>query len=252
TTDPTGHHSRRSTGHRSCRRAQESARAMSGGEKVSIASDPRTIWGLEEHERPAAVIALLQNCAREFTDAVRRDDAGDAQDMVIHALASVAGLFPDPNDNVHKMLQSLIGVFHAAKWGGHKHLLLRATRPIIGTKKGYGHVVLGGFAISAVKILTEVGSMSGREARKVIAEILADAGCSLKTADHGEAKPITGTAIRNWIEMPESFPAQNEIAADMADIHAANLRQRGAVTKDQALEYFRFHAREMVELSRTL
>ncbi len=223
---------------------------MSGDDQGNRSSDPHTIWMLDEHERPAAVIERLQSCAREFNNAVERDNAGDAQDLAIHALASVAGLFPDPNDGVQKMLQSLCGVFLAAKWGVRKHLLLRASRPIDGTKRGFGHAILGGFAISAVKILTDSGSMSGREGRKIVARILADAGCSLKTGDHGAAKPITGAAIRSWIERPDS--AQNEIAADMAGIHTDNLKRRGATTKDQVIEYFRYHAREMVELSRTL
>lgn len=224
---------------------------MSGGDQVSISSDPRTIWTLDEHARLEAVIELLQNCAREFDAAVKRDDPGAAQDMAIHALSSVAGLFPDPNDGVQKMLLSLNGVFLAAKWGVRKHFLLRASDPIGGMKKGFGHAIVGGFAISAVKILIEAEGMSGREARKIIAQILADAGCSFRKGDHEEVKSITGSAIRNWIEKPDSFRAQNEIAADMADIHAANLTQRGATTTDQVVDYFRFWAREMVERSQT-
>lgn len=215
-------------------------------------SDPRSVWSLPEHERPNAVIEILKACAREFNDAVKRDSSGDAQDMAIHALASVAGLFPDPNDDVHKMLQSLIGVFHAAKWGGHRHILLRASSPIVGTKKGYGHAILGGFAISAVKVLIEGSAMSGREARKTVAQILADAGCSLKTGDHGAERPITDSAIRNWVEQPDNFPAQHVYAAEMVDIHAGNLKRRAATTTNEVLEYFRIHAREMVELSRTI
>lgn len=225
---------------------------MSGAPQVGVTSDPRTIWSLEEHERPKAVIQTLQTCAREFNDAVDKDNAGDAQDMAIHALATFAGLFPDPNDDVHKMLRSLVGVFHAAKWGGRQHMLLRASSPIMGTKKGYGHAILGGFAISAVRVLTEGGAMSGREARKTIAQMLADAGCSLKTGDHGAEKPITNGAIRNWIEKPDSYPTQQLYAAEMADVHTANLKRRAATTTDQVIEYFRFHAREMVELSRTI
>lgn len=225
---------------------------MSGGSQVIVSSDPRSVWSLEEHERPGAVIEVLKACAREFNDAVKRDNAGDAQDLAIHALSSVAGLFPDPNDDVHKMLQSLVGVFHAAKWGGHQHLLLRASSPIAGTKKGYGHAIMGGFAISAVRVLTEGWAMSGREARKTIAQILADAGCSLKTGDHGAEKSITSSAIRNWVEQPDNFPAQHVYAAEMAHIHTGNLKRRAATTTDQVVEYFRFHAREMVELSRTI
>lgn len=223
---------------------------MNDRERISISSDPRTIWTLDEHERPAAVIALLQRCALEFDDAVKRDDAGDAQDLAIQALASVAGLFSDTSDNVHKMLQSLIGVFLAAKQGSHQHLLLRATRPIAGTKKGYGHAILGGFAISAVNSLIQMEGLSGREARKIIAQMLASAGCSLKSGDHGEPKPITGSALRSWIENPNAFPSQHKIAEGMMEIHADNLKRRNACTTDQVFEYFRFQAREMVEISK--
>lgn len=225
---------------------------MNGGDQVHISSDPRTIWGLEEHERSAAVITLLQSCAREFNDAVKKDNAGDAQDLAIHALASVAGLFPEPNDGVHKMLQSLISVFHDAKWGRHQHLLLKGARPVVGTKKGYSHAILGGFAISAVQVLTDTQTMSARKARQTVAQLLADAGCSLKSGEHGSAKPLTVSAIRNWIEHPDRFPSQHEYAEEMAGIHATNLKQRGATTNDMILEYFRSHASEIAELSRTL
>lgn len=219
---------------------------------VSISSDPRSIWLLEESERPAAVIALLRECAQEFHDAVRRGNAGDAQDMAIHALASIAGLFPDTSDGVQSMLLSLTGVLVTAKGGGADHILLRSTRPIIGTKKGFGHANLGGFAISAVKILTDLGSMSVRQARKAVAQMLADAGCSLKKGDHEWAKPITDGAIRNWQEKPDDFPLHNAIAADMATIHAANLKARGVTTQEQILAYFRSYAAETVQRSEML
>lgn len=225
---------------------------MSNDSHVMVSSDPHTIWSLEEQERPKAVIEILKACACEFNTAVARDDAGEAQDMAIHALASIAGLFPDPNDGIHKMLQSLVGVFHNAKWGGRQHILLRASLPILGTKKGYGHAILGGFAISAVGVLTESWAMSGREARMIIAKVLADAGCSLRSGDHGVKKPITSSAIRNWIEKPNDYPTQQLYAAEMAVVHAANLKRRAATSTTQVIEYFKFHAQEMAELSRTI
>lgn len=225
---------------------------MKDGDQVRVSSDPRTVWPLEEHQRPQAVIELLKHCAREFNDAVKQDDPGGAQDLAMHALSVIGGLFPDPNDEVHTMLQTVFGALLAAKWGSHNHILLKATRPIPGTKKGLGHAVLGGFAISAVKILIEAEAMSAREARRVVAKILADAGCSLRKGDHGEVKAITGTAIRNWVEKPVSYPAQHKIAADMANVHVANLKLRGAPTTDQVMEYLRSHARDIVKLSQTL
>ena len=127
---------------------------MSSPSPVELSSDPRTIWKLDEQQRPAEVIARLRACAREFDVAVEKDDAGAAQDMAIHALSSISGLFPDPSDGVQKMLQSICGVFYAAKWGVRKHVLLKASGPIEGMKRGLGHAILGGFCISAVTILT--------------------------------------------------------------------------------------------------
>lgn len=225
---------------------------MTGGTQASITSDPRTIWSLGDDQRPTKVMEIIKACAHEFNDAVKRKDAGDAQDMAIHALASVVALFPDPNSDVQKMFQSLCGVFLSAKWGVRKHFLLHSSRPISGMRKGLGHALLGGFAISAVQLLTEAAAISDREARKVIAQILADARCSFRVGDHQEAKPITGAAIRNWIENPIAFEAQHEIASDMAGIHVENLKRRGAATKDQIIEYFRCHAQEMVEMSRII
>lgn len=225
---------------------------MSEGPQIEITSDPRTIWSLGEHERPRVVVEILKACAREFDDALKRRDVGDAQDMAIHALASIPGLFPDPNGEIQKMFQSLCGVFLAAKWGVRKHFLLQSSRPLSGMRKGLGHALLGGFAISAVRVLTEETATSGREARRLVAQILADARCTLRAGDYGEAKPITGTAIRNWIEDPARFEAQHQIAADMASVHAANLKARGAATKKQVVEYFCSHSREMVEMSHIL
>jgi hypothetical protein len=74
----------------------------------------------------------------------------------------------------------------------------------------------------------------------------------LRKGDHGEAKPITHNAIRNWHENPANFPFQHEIAADMASVHAANLTARHAVTLDDDLAYLNDQAIAAMQHSRFL
>ena len=153
---------------------------------MSTGSDtvPHSIWTLPERERPKAVTSLIRQCAEQFVEAVHRDDAGAAQDMAIHALTSVGGLFPDFNDETHVLLTSLIGMLTAAKAGRSDHILMRSSKMITGTKRGLGHAYVGGFAIFAVEMLTGRKLLSGRAARERVAELLADLGCSLRKADH--------------------------------------------------------------------
>ncbi len=224
-----------------------------------VSCEPHTIWSLAEHERPAAVIALLNLCGEQFRDAVRRDDARDAQELAIFALASVAGLFPDPNDDAHGLLLSLVGMITGAmagrsgpKAGQPGHILMTSGSPIIGTKRGLGHAYVGGFAISAVKVLTGRQLLSKSGAQKHVAKLLADLGYSLRKGDHDAAKPITGSAIRNWHEKREEFPFHNEMAAYMAPIHAENLARRNAVTLDGVLAYLRDQAKEALQHYRGL
>jgi len=226
---------------------------MNQNSNMSVVScEPHTIWALAERERPAAVIALFKQCAGQFREAVDRDDGGAAQDMAMYALTSVAGLFPDPNDDAHLLLQSLVGMIAAAKAGRAEHILMRSTSPIIGTKRGLGHAYVGGFAISAVEVLTSRKLLSDRAARMRVAELLADLGYSLRRGDHQETKPITDSAIRNWRDNPENYPLHNAIAADMASTHNENLKRGNAATLDDLLSYLHTQAEEALQHSRGL
>ncbi len=42
------------------------------GNLVIISCEPSTVWALEERERPEAVIALVNECASQFVEAMRR------------------------------------------------------------------------------------------------------------------------------------------------------------------------------------
>jgi hypothetical protein len=218
--------------------------------RLPVSCEPHTIWRLDEGDRPVAAIALFRQCAEQFRDAVDRDDAGAAQDMAIYALGSVAGLFPDPNDSAHGLLQSLVGMIVAAKAGRSKHILQRSTSPILGTKGGFGHALVGGFAISAVQVLTSRNLLSDRQARIRVARLLAEFGCSLRRGDHSEPKPISDAAIRNWRDRPQDYPLHNAMAAEMASVHTMNLGRRNAITLDDVLAYLRHHAEDTVRLSR--
>jgi hypothetical protein len=163
------------------------------------------------------------------------------------ALSSIGGLFPDTNDDAHILLFSLIGVIIGAKAGRSDHILLSSGSLIPGTKKGFGHAYLGGFALSAVKALTDRELLSDRKARAKVAKLLADQGCNLTTGDHGEIIPITDSAIKNW-KKKEAYPLHNAIALEMEPIHRINLEQRSAVTLDKVMTYFEEAAVDAVRL----
>jgi hypothetical protein len=145
----------------------------------------------------------------------------------------------------------LVGLIVGAKYGRSDHVLARSTRPIVGTKKGLGHALLGAFAVSAVKLLVEVG-LSTRNAGKQFAALLASQGVSLRTDGHGQPKPITAGAIRNWCDRPGEYPLQAAMAAEMESIHAQNLKRRQAVTLDGVITYLRDQAPDLVARSRAL
>ena len=210
---------------------------------------PHAIWALGPLERPEAVIEAIQLCAAEFGDAVGRDSAKDAQDLAMHALASVAGLFPDPNDDAHVLLNSLLGMLLAAKEGRTGHILMRRTKPIPGTKRGLGHAYVGGYAIAAVRVLTERGLLSDRKARTHVASILSAQGFSLRKGEHDVATPMSGSAIRNWRDDPQQYPVQNAIAEEMAKGHKVHLQ--GAGDLGELLAYLKDQAKVVLEHSRS-
>jgi len=222
------------------------------GSQGKVSCDPHTIWALSEAERPPAVISLIQECAREFQNAVQRDDADAAQDFAVFALSAIGGLFPDPSDPAQALLTSLVGLLADAKGGRTEHILMRSTKPISGTRRGFGQAYVAGFAISAVKVLIERNLLTMRAARIEVAQMLAKTGYSLRRGDHDEPKPITQGAIRNWSENAEDYPLHNAMAADMAPIHANNLAQRSASTLAEIRAYLQDQAIAAVKHSRGL
>ena len=206
--------------------------------RSKVSCDPKTIWHLNADARHEAVTYLVQKCSEDFKAAVLRSDSGAAQDFAIAALGAVGGLFPEPDNAAHVLLTSLVGMLADAKSGRTSHLLMQNSKPIIGKTRGTGHAYIGGFAISAVNLLVQRNKLSALSARRTVAALLANAGCSLRSGDHGEPKPITGSAIRNWHANPNDFPLQHEIASELLTIHASNLTARNAVMLDEALAYF--------------
>lgn len=221
-------------------------------EVITVSCDPQTIWALPEEVRPAAVTALVTRCAEDFQRAVREDEAGAAQDAAIYALASIAGLFPNPEDAPHDLLQSVISMITSAKSGRSEHILARSTVPICGTKRGFGHAYVGGYALSAVNVLVSRWLLSERSARKRVARMLANVGYSLRKGEHEKPKPITDSAIRNWRERADQYPLHNSIAAEMTPVHADNLDPKAAIPLSDVLEYLRGQAVKALHRSRGL
>lgn len=217
-----------------------------------VTCEPHTIWQLGDNERPVAVIGLVQECARQFSNAVQRTDSGAAQDYAIAALTAFGGLFPDLNDDAHKLLSSLTGMLVDAKTGRTKHILLRTSKPIRGAWRSSAHAYVAGFALSAVEVFTTRRLASVRSARIQVAQLLADQGYSLRVGDHQMPKPISASAIRNWSENPDIHGLPHAIAADMAPIHAINLDQRSAKGKAEVIDYLRKQATAAVQHAKGL
>lgn len=212
-----------------------------------ISCEPKTIWALEEHERPAAVITLVKECASQFHEAVRANNSDAAQDCAIGALGAIAGLFPPDDETANELLLSIVGVFMGAKAGRKDHILLQRTDSIPGIKRGFGHNNLAAFAIATVKVLTERKLLSSRAARQRVARWLAAAGLSLRNGEHGEPLPVTDSAVREWCECPEKFPIPHAIAFDMSRILSGNLDNRNLATLPQVSAYLSAKAKEAVQ-----
>lgn len=217
-----------------------------------VSCEPHTIWALEEHQRSEAVIALVKECASNFQDALRQNGSDAAQDCVIGALGAIAGLFSPDEEATHEFLLSIVAVFMGAKAGRTDHILLKRTDAIPGIKRGFGHNNVAGFAIAAFRILTERGLLTDRGARQQVAKWLADAGLSLRTRDHGESIPITGSAVREWLKYPASFPIPHAIAADMRKIFEGHLAARFLTTLPEVSSYLADQAKHAFRRSQLM
>lgn len=198
------------------------------------------------------VLTHFEACAGAFWDAVQAGDSGKAQAIAMTSLEVLARLFTHPNAKAHLLLTSLISLIYAAQAGHTDQVLLAKAGSIPGTKRRLKQAFIGGFAISAVDLLTRKASYAALAARKAVAEMLTEFGVSNRTGDHGEAKPVTESAIRNWIEKRDDYPLQLENAAAMAGIDTINLDHLGEIPEGQLLEYLRERTRQVVAISKVL
>lgn len=198
------------------------------------------------------VPAQFEAWASTFWDAAQMADFGLAQEAAMMGLAVLARLFPHPNAKAHLLLVSLSSLILAAKSGRTNHALMTKTGSIPGTKRGQRHSYVGGYAISAVNLLTDKAGYKSLAARKAVAQMLTDLGFSNRAGELGVAKPVTEYAIRNWIEKVDDYPLQHETAAAMTGLHSINLEHSTEVPEDQLLEYLREQARQAIAISQIL
>ena len=210
---------------------------------------PHTIWAVDENRRPEAVVTVVKECASQFREATRQKDSDGAQDCVIAALGAIAGLFPPDEEATHEFLLSIVGVFMGAKAGRKSHILLKRTDSIPGIKRGLGHNNVAGFAIAAVGILTDRKLLTDRAAQQHVATWLADAGLSLRKGDHEEPKPITESAVRDWLDRPENFLISHGIATDMRKILEGHLAKRNCSTFSEVSAHLADEAKQTVRRS---
>ena len=196
------------------------------------------LHALDECSRVDAVRLLFRECA----DVFRRASAGNrtviAQEAATAGLAQLMGLFPDPDDPAHHLLAALIEAITDAR-AGHKNTpLLSSSRMIPGTKQGSTVSWLRAFAIAACDLLKGCDDRaSENQIQNDVAEVLARMGFSLKAGDHGMAKPITKSAVRDWWKRPDQFPLQHRMAERMLATHTQNIINRDVSSYSDILAY---------------
>lgn len=215
-------------------------------------ANPQTIWALPEQYRVMAVTEMFRRLARDYSDAVERDDAKAAQKAAAGAIHVVAGLFSDGSDPAHHLIHSIVGAIVAARNGSienrensDRHILLRAGARVPGTRAGYGDAHVKGFAVAASMVLRKRG-MSKLAARKKVAEILAGLGYSLRQDEEHQPKPVTWSAIRSWEENPEAHPIPAKDAPAMAATIEGDIVKNGLSTIAEIIGLIADHARAFV------
>lgn len=198
-------------------------------------SDPRTIWALPEEQRLAAFADIFRQASALYSDAVRRNDLMGAQDASIAGISVISGLFPDREDDAHKLLVALTGALVAARSGSNRHILLRPGRRISGTRGGYGAACIAAGAVAAVNTL-EARGMTKRAARLRVAEMMQKQGYSRKHGDHGAAVPVTGSAIRAWEERTSENPIVVALAPEYRKYIEERITAQELVTAEQVAE----------------
>lgn len=208
------------------------------------------LLALDDRERIAAVCLLFSECADVFRRASAENQTVIAQDAAMASLAQLMGLFPDPDDPAHHLLAALIEAITDARAGIRSNSLLASSRMIPGTKQGSAVSWLRAFAISACELLKACDDMaSENRIQKDIAEVLASQGVSLKAGDHGMAKPITKSAVRDWWKRPDQFPLQHRIAERMLATHTQNIINRDISSYSDILAYIAEQAAIELKLS---
>lgn len=187
----------------------------------SYTNDPRTIWALPDEQRLDAFADIFRQASALYADAVQRDDLKGAQEASLAGLSVIGGLFPDREDDAHKLLAALVGALVAARSGSTRHILLRSGLRISGTKGGYGAACIAAGAVAAV-ITLEARGMTKRAARLRVAEMLNKQGYSRKRGDHSAPVPVTESAIRAWEERTD----QNPIVVALAPEYRKYIEQR--------------------------
>ena len=204
---------------------------MSADAEPHYSSDPRTIWALPENMRAAAVADIFRQASVMYHDASLTGDKKTAQDSALQAIAVIGGLFPDREDPAHHLIAGLQGALVAARSGSTAQILLQPGLRIAGTKKGLGAAAISAGAVAAVQILM-ARQMSGRAARKHVAQMLGKRGYSRKNGEHDQPTLITASAIRSWAENPERYP----IVAKGASLYREYLEQRIAELNLETVE----------------
>lgn len=164
-----------------------------------------------EEYRPASVLAVFSEYAALYQTDARAGRVKGAQEAAYGAIGTLAAAFPDPNDPAHKLIIGLLDAIVAARSGSTDHILLRSGARVPGTKQGLAHQDIAAFALAGVGVLRNHGA-SALRARKMVAAILTECGFATRSGDHGERKPITDSALRNWEDNHDDFPVAHCIA----------------------------------------
>lgn len=194
-------------------------------------SDPRTIWALPEKQRFAAFADIFRKASALYSDAVRHGNLKGAQDACFQGISVISGLFPDREDDAHKLLTALTGALVAARSGSNRHILLQPGLRIPGTKGGLGAACIAAGAVAAVNTL-EARGMTKRAARLRVAAMLKKQQYSRKRGDHGTAVPVTQSAIRAW----EERRIANPIVVALVPEYRKNIEERIAAQELETAE----------------
>lgn len=195
-------------------------------------SDPRTILALPKDQRLDAIADIFRQLSSRYSAATASDDMKVAQDSAIEAVRVITALYPERDDEGHKLIAALLGALVAARSGSNRHILLRPGLRIAGTKRGLGATAISAGAVAAVWAL-EARGMSKLAARSRVAAMLTDQGYSLRKDDHGQPLPLTTSALRAWEEQPDRYPIVASWSPEYLRIIEEHIASQGLETVEQ-------------------